>query len=437
MSDQCIARLDASGKGFDKEFASLMLSPAQTDPTLASRVADILSAVAREGDEALLRFTNDFDSRGANNVTEFALGVEELEAAADRIDQHMHDALCSAIDRIRDFHERQLTTTWQFEDEHGSVLGQRVSALDRVGIYVPGGQASYPSSVLMNAVPARVAGVSDIVMVAPAPRGHINPVVLAAAGLAGVTEVFTIGGAQAVAALAYGTETIGSVDKIVGPGNRYVAEAKRQVFGRVGIDMVAGPSEIFIIADGSVDPKWVTLDMFAQAEHDEFAQAVLVSPDQAYLNEIAMRIAEQLPLMARREVISESLKNRGALIKVPDLDAAVALSNRLAPEHLELAVNQPRALLEQITAAGAIFLGAMSSEALGDYCAGPNHVLPTAGSARFASPLGVYDFQRRSSVIEISARGAGVLGDIAATLAKAESLQAHALSADARINRKN
>ena len=437
MSDQCIARLDASGKGFDKEFASLMLSPAQTDPTLASRVADILSAVAREGDEALLRFTNDFDSRGANDVTEFALGVEELEAAADRIDQRMHDALCSAIDRIRDFHERQLTTTWQFEDEHGSVLGQRVSALDRVGIYVPGGQASYPSSVLMNAVPARVAGVSDIVMVAPAPRGHINPVVLAAAGLAGVTEVFTIGGAQAVAALAYGTETIGSVDKIVGPGNRYVAEAKRQVFGRVGIDMVAGPSEIFIIADGSVDPKWVTLDMFAQAEHDEFAQAVLVSPDQAYLNEIAMRIAEQLPLMARQEVISESLKNRGALIKVPDLDAAVALSNRLAPEHLELAVNQPRALLEQITAAGAIFLGAMSSEALGDYCAGPNHVLPTAGSARFASPLGVYDFQRRSSVIEISARGALVLGDIAATLAEAESLQAHALSADARINRKN
>ncbi len=437
MSDQCIARLDASSDGFDEEFASLMLSPAQTDPTLVSRVADILSAVAREGDEALLRFTNDFDSREAQGVTEFALGVEELEAAADHIDQRIHRALCSAIERIHDFHERQLTTTWQFEDEHGSVLGQRVSALDRVGIYVPGGQASYPSSVLMNAVPARVAGVSDIVMVAPAPRGQINPVVLAAAGLAGVTEVFTIGGAQAVAALAYGTETIGSVDKIVGPGNRYVAEAKRQVFGRVGIDMVAGPSEIFIIADGSVDPKWVTLDMFAQAEHDEFAQAVLVSPDQAYLNEIAMRIAEQLPLMARREVISKSLKNRGALIKVPDLDAAVALSNRLAPEHLELAVNQPRSLLEQITAAGAIFLGAMSSEALGDYCAGPNHVLPTAGSARFASPLGVYDFQRRSSVIEISARGAQVLGDIAATLAEAESLQAHGLSAEARIHRKN
>jgi len=437
VSDQCIARLDASVDGFGEKFASLMLSPAQADPTLVSRVADILSAVAQEGDAALLRFTNDFDSRGAHDVTEFALGVDELEAAAERIDRRIHGALCSAIDRIRDFHERQLTTTWQFEDANGSVLGQRISALDRVGIYVPGGQASYPSSVLMNAVPARVAGVNDIVMVAPAPRGQINPVVLAAAGLAGVTEVFTIGGAQAVAALAYGTETIGSVDKIVGPGNRYVAEAKRQVFGRVGIDMVAGPSEIFIIADGSVDPKWVTLDMFAQAEHDEFAQAVLVSADQAYLDEIAKRIAEQLPLMARREVISKSLKNRGALIKVPDLDTAVALSNRLAPEHLELAVNQPRALLEQITAAGAIFLGAMSSEALGDYCAGPNHVLPTAGSARFASPLGVYDFQRRSSVIEISAQGAQVLGDIAATLAEAESLQAHGLSAEARIMRKN
>jgi histidinol dehydrogenase len=280
-----------------------------------------------------------------------------------------------------------------------------------------------------------VAGVTDIVMVAPAPRGKINPVVLAAAGLAGVTEVFTIGGAQAVAALAYGTESVGSVDKIVGPGNRYVAEAKRQVFGRVGIDMVAGPSEILIIADGSVDPKWLALDMFAQAEHDEFAQAVLLSPDAAYLDEIAARIAEQLPLMARAEVIAKSLKNRGALIKVPDLDAAVRLSNRLAPEHLELAVAEPRLLMDHVTAAGAIFLGAMSSEALGDYCAGPNHVLPTAGSARFASPLGVYDFQRRSSVIEISARGSLALGEIAAILADAESLQAHGLSARARINR--
>jgi len=435
VTSRYLTRLDTTEEGFAEDFARLMVSPAQADPTLVNTVTDIITAVSREGDEAVLRFTNDFDARQATDFTQLALGREELNAAAKVIDPRVHEALCAAADRIRDFHERQLTATWQFEDADGSLLGQRISALDRVGIYVPGGQASYPSSVLMNAVPATVAGVTDIVMVAPAPRGKINPVVLAAAGLAGVTEVFTIGGAQAVAALAYGTESVGSVDKIVGPGNRYVAEAKRQVFGRVGIDMVAGPSEILIIADGSVDPKWLALDMFAQAEHDEFAQAVLLSPDAAYLDEIAARIAEQLPLMARAEVIAKSLKNRGALIKVPDLDAAVRLSNRLAPEHLELAVAEPRLLMDHVTAAGAIFLGAMSSEALGDYCAGPNHVLPTAGSARFASPLGVYDFQRRSSVIEISARGSLALGEIAAILADAESLQAHGLSARARINR--
>jgi len=435
VTSRYLARLDAMDDGFAEDFARLMVSPAQADATLVSRVADIIAAVSREGDKALLRFTNDFDSREVTEMAQLTLGRAAFEEAANAIDPVVHDALCAAADRIRRFHERQLTSTWQYEDADGSLLGQRVSALDRVGIYVPGGQASYPSSVLMNAIPATVAGVSDIVMVAPAPKGEINPVVLAAAGLAGVTEAYTIGGAQAVAALAHGTESIGGVDKIVGPGNRYVAEAKRQVFGRVGIDMVAGPSEILIIADGSVDPKWLTLDMFAQAEHDEFAQAVLLSPDERYLDEIAARIAEQLPLMSRAAVIAKSLKNRGALIKVPDLDAAVRLSNRLAPEHLELAVAEPRALLDQITAAGAIFLGAMSSEALGDYCAGPNHVLPTAGSARFASPLGVYDFQRRSSVIEISPRGSLALGEIAATLADAESLQAHGLSARARITR--
>ena len=437
MSNQYLTRLDASDDAFGEGVARLMINPAQADPTLVSRVSEIISAVSRDGDSAVLRFTNDFDARHATDITELAVDADELAEAAKTIDRRVYDALCSAAERIRDFHERQLAATWQFEDSNGNILGQRISALDRVGVYVPGGQASYPSSVLMNTVPAVVAGVTDIVMVAPAPRGHVNPVVLAAAELAGVTEVFTIGGAQAIAALAYGTQTIGSVDKIVGPGNRYVAEAKRQVFGRVGIDMVAGPSEILIIADGSVDPKWLALDMFAQAEHDEFAQAVLVSPDADYLDEISARIAEQLPMMARREVISKSLKNRGALIKVPDLDAAVKLSNRLAPEHLELAVSDPRALLDHITAAGAIFLGAMSSEALGDYCAGPNHVLPTAGSARFASPLGVYDFQRRSSVIEISAQGSQALGDIAATLAEAESLPAHGLSARARMNPDN
>ena len=437
MSNQYLTRLDASDDAFGEGVARLMINPAQADPTLVSRVSEIISAVSRDGDSAVLRFTNDFDARHATDITELAVNADELAEASKTIDRRVYDALCGAAERIRDFHERQLAATWQFEDSNGNILGQRISALDRVGVYVPGGQASYPSSVLMNTVPAVVAGVTDIVMVAPAPRGHVNPVVLAAAGLAGVTEVFTIGGAQAIAALAYGTQTIGSVDKIVGPGNRYVAEAKRQVFGRVGIDMVAGPSEILIIADGSVDPKWLALDMFAQAEHDEFAQAVLVSPDADYLDEISARIAEQLPMMARREVISKSLKNRGALIKVPDLDTAVRLSNRLAPEHLELAVSDPRALLDHITAAGAIFLGAMSSEALGDYCAGPNHVLPTAGAARFASPLGVYDFQRRSSVIEISAQGSQALGDIAATLAEAESLPAHGLSARARLNPEN
>lgn len=433
MDNQYLARLDASDDGFNHEFARLMIAPAQADATLVTTVSDILAAVAREGDEAVLRFTNEFDARQATDMLQLTLNSEDLAAAEATIDRHILDALSAAAERIRDFHARQLAASWQFEDADGSVLGQRVSALDRVGIYVPGGQASYPSSVLMNAVPAQVAGVNDIVMVAPAPQGQINPVVLAAASLAGVNEVYTIGGAQAIAALAYGTETIRGVDKIVGPGNRYVAEAKRQVFGRVGIDMVAGPSEILIIADGSVDPKWVTLDLFAQAEHDEFAQAVLVSPDEAYLDAVSALIAEQLPLMARQAVIAKSLKNRGALIKVPDLDAAVRLSNQLAPEHLELAVSEPRALLNSVTAAGAIFLGAMSSEALGDYCAGPNHVLPTAGSARFASPLGVYDFQRRSSLIEISVCGSQSLGAIAITLAETESLQAHGLSARARM----
>ncbi len=433
MDNQYLARLDASDDGFNHAFARLMIAPAQADATLVTTVSDILAAVAREGDEAVLRFTNEFDARRATDMLQLTLNSEDLAAAEATIDRHILDALSAAAERIRDFHARQLAASWQFEDADGSVLGQRVSALDRVGIYVPGGKASYPSSVLMNAVPAQVAGVNDIVMVAPAPQGQINPVVLAAASLAGVNEVYTIGGAQAIAALAYGTETIRGVDKIVGPGNRYVAEAKRQVFGRVGIDMVAGPSEILIIADGSVDPKWVTLDLFAQAEHDEFAQAVLVSPDDAYLDAVSALIAEQLPLMARQAVIAKSLKNRGALIKVPDLDAAVRLSNQLAPEHLELAVSEPRALLNSVTAAGAIFLGAMSSEALGDYCAGPNHVLPTAGSARFASPLGVYDFQRRSSLIEISVGGSQSLGAIATTLAETESLQAHGLSARARM----
>ena len=433
MSEAVIARLDMTQSDFEAQFTALMISPFESDTGLTQKVADILQTVASEGDAAVTRFTNEFDQRDAHSLADLTIQQEALDAALVTISPDLRDALALAAERIRDFHQRQLAESWQYEDGEGNLLGQRVSPLDRVGVYVPGGRASYPSSVLMNTIPAKVAGVADIVMVAPAPHGEINPVVLAAASLAGVNKVYSVGGAQAIAALAYGTETIAKVDKIVGPGNRFVAEAKRQVFGRVGIDMVAGPSEILIIADGTVDPEWVTMDLFAQAEHDEYAQAILISPDQAYLDEVHACIDRKLPEMSRRDIISVSLRHRGALIKVPNLMSAVALSNRLAPEHLELAVAEPRALLDQISAAGAIFMGAMSSESLGDYCAGPNHVLPTSGSARFASPLGVYDFQRRSSLIGVSAVGAQLLGDVAAKIADAESLEAHSLSARMRM----
>ena len=428
-----VNRLDIADTDFDAAFARLLVSPAEADVGLAEKVSSIVAAVAKEGDAALLRFTNEFDNRSVVDAAALHLDLAAMEAAAAPVGSLVREALSHAARRIRDFHQRQAGASWQFEDESGSLLGQRISALDRVGVYVPGGRASYPSSVLMNAIPAKVAGVSAVVMVVPAPHDEISPAVMAAACLAGVDQVVTIGGAQAIAALAHGTETVPRVDKIVGPGNRFVAEAKRQVFGRVGIDMVAGPSEILIIADGSVSPEWVTMDLFAQAEHDEYAQAVLICPDAAYLDAVAECIAFKLPTLSRQAIVCASLKIRGALIKVPDLSAAVALSNSLAPEHLELAVADPQALLDDITAAGAIFMGAMSSEAVGDYCAGPNHVLPTAGSARFASPLGVYDFQRRSSVIQISEEGAHVLGEVASTLAKAESLEAHGLSAAIRM----
>lgn len=433
MTEALITRLDAVAPNFEAAFARLLISPAEADPELVQTVSQILRSVASEGDAALLQLTNELDQREAPTAASLRVQAQAMEEAVAAIDAEVRTALEHAAERIRVFHERQLASSWQFEDGEGNVLGQRISALDRVGVYVPGGRASYPSSVLMNAIPAKVAGVAQIVMVSPAPGGDINPVVLAAAALAGVDEVYTVGGAQAVAALAYGTDTLPRVDKIVGPGNRYVAEAKRQVFGRVGIDMVAGPSEILIIADGSVDPEWVTMDLFAQAEHDEFAQAVLISPDGDYLDAVDECIARLLPTLSRRDIVSVSLKNRGALIKVPDLEVAVNLSNQLAPEHLELAVTNPQQVLEGICAAGAIFMGAMSSEALGDYCAGPNHVLPTAGSARFASPLGVYDFQRRSSVIQISSDGAQRLGEVATVLADAEALEAHGLSARKRM----
>ena len=428
-----VTRLDITDTDFDAALARLLISPAEADIGLPGKVSSIVAAVAQEGDVALLRFTNAFDHRSVADAAALHLDPAAMAAAAAQVDSSVRGALSHAADRIRDFHQRQAGVSWQFEDASGSLLGQRISPLDRVGVYVPGGRASYPSSVLMNAIPAKVAGVSEIVMVVPAPHDEISPAVMAAACLAGVDQVVTIGGAQAIAALAHGTETVPRVDKIVGPGNRFVAEAKRQVFGRVGIDMVAGPSEILIIADGSVPPSWVTMDLFAQAEHDEYAQALLISPDAGYLDAVAECIASRLPTLSRRDIVTASLQNRGALIKVPDLAAAAALSNSIAPEHLELAVADPQALLDGITAAGAIFMGAMSSEALGDYCAGPNHVLPTAGSARFASPLGVYDFQRRSSVIQISEEGAQILGEVASTLAKAESLEAHGLSAAIRM----
>ena len=433
MTGVTISRLNLSEADFESAFARLMVSPAAADPDLSLAVSRIVADVAKEGDRALLRLTNELDDRDVSDAASLRVDDHDIAQALESIDPAVRTALEKAAERIRVFHERQKISSWQYEDDEGNTLGQRISALDRVGIYVPGGRASYPSSVLMNAIPAKVAGVGQIAMVAPAPRGEVNQVVLAAASLAGVDDVFTVGGAQAVAALAYGTGTVPRVDKIVGPGNRYVAEAKRQVFGRVGIDMVAGPSEILIIGDGSVDPEWVAMDLFAQSEHDEFAQAILISPDADYLGAVAEALERLLPTLSRQEIISASLSNRGALIKVPDMDAAVELSNRIAPEHLELAVSKPEALIDGIRAAGAIFMGANSSEALGDYCAGPNHVLPTGGSARFASPLGVYDFQRRSSVIHISEAGAEALGGVASVLAEAESLEAHGLSAKKRM----
>jgi len=357
MTDALITRLDAADPEFEEAFARLLISPAEADPDLVQTVSQILRSVASEGDAALLKLTNELDQRDAPTAASLRVTAEAMEEAVTGIDAEVRSALERAAERIRVFHERQLASSWQFEDGEGNVLGQRISALDRVGVYVPGGRASYPSSVLMNAIPAKVAGVAQIVMVAPAPRGHINPVVLAAAALAGVDEVYTVGGAQAVAALAYGTDTLPRVDKIVGPGNRYVAEAKRQVFGRVGIDMVAGPSEILIIADGSVDPEWVAMDLFAQAEHDEFAQAVLISPDGEYLDAVSDGIARVLPALSRRDIVGASLKNRGALIKVPDLEAAVNLSNKLAPEHLELAGGESSAFTRRYPCGGCHFYG--------------------------------------------------------------------------------
>ncbi|MCG6951458.1 MAG: histidinol dehydrogenase [Betaproteobacteria bacterium] len=430
-------RLRARDPGFEAAIEGLTRYEAAQDDAVESAARDIIAAVRARGDAALLEYTARFDRLEAASVAELELGPDALAAALDAIAPDEANALRAAAERIRRFHERQRAESWQYADADGTQLGQRITPLERVGIYVPGGKAAYPSSVLMNAIPAKVAGVSEIVMVSPTPGGSRNPLVLAAAALGGVDRMFAVGGAQAVAALAYGTRSVPRVDKIVGPGNAYVAAAKRQVFGQVGIDMIAGPSEILVIGDGSTPADWVALDLFSQAEHDEIAQAILVSPDAAYLDAVEAEIARLLPTLARREVVTASLAARGALIEARDLDEACAIANRIAPEHLELSVADPHVWLPKLKNAGAIFLGRYSSEAIGDYCAGPNHVLPTAGTARYSSPLGVYDFQKRSSVIEVSRGGAVSLGRLAATLARGEGLDAHARSAEARLDERS
>ena len=430
-----VRRLATSQPDFDARLAELLAFEAAQDPGVESTVAAILADVKSRGDAALLEYTKRYDRSGAASVAALEVPRAELKAAARRVPGATRKALEAAIARVRAYHRKQVAGSWRYRDAMGAELGQRVTPLDRVGIYVPGGKAAYPSTVIMNAVPAKVAGVREIVMVAPAPGGERSDLVLGAAAMCGVDRVFSIGGAQAVAALAYGTETVPAVDKIVGPGNAYVACAKRRVFGVVGIDMVAGPSEVVVVCDGRTDPDWVAMDLFAQAEHDELAQAILITPSASFLDAVGASMERQLASMPRHEVIAASLAKRGALIRCKDLREACEVANRIAPEHLELSVERPDALLPRIRHAGAIFLGRESSEALGDYCAGPNHVLPTSRTARFSSPLGVYDFQKRSSVIRIPRKAAAKLGKVAAELARGEGLTAHARSAELRMKK--
>ena len=428
-----ITRLNANSADFNLQLKQLLAWDASEDLAIHQRVLEIITAVRQRDDTALLEYTNRFDHCQFQSATELELNPQRLQTAWENLPSEQAVALQSAANRIRAYAENQKLQSWQYTENDGTVLGQKITPLDRAGLYVPGGKAAYPSSVLMNAIPAKVAGVGELIMVVPTPHGETNALVLAAAHVAGVDRVFTIGGAQAVAALAYGTTTIPAVDKIVGPGNIYVATAKKLVFGQVGIDMIAGPSEILIICDGQTHPDWIAMDLFSQAEHDENAQAILISPDAAYLDQVSTSIDRLLPNMERADIIRASLNSRGALIQVKDLQHAAEISNLIAPEHLELSVAEPQALADQIRNAGAIFLGRYTAEALGDYCAGPNHVLPTSGSARYSSPLGVYDFQKRSSLINCSAAGAQQLGKIASVLARGEFLTAHARSAEFRL----
>ena len=428
-----IRRFSTTDSNFDEQLKQLLAFETAQDDSVDEVVAKILKDVKHRGDAAVIEYTNRFDKTSATNLAELEVSQAELQAALTSLPSDQREALQSAADRVRIYHEKQLMASWSYTEADGTLLGQQVTALDRVGLYVPGGKAAYPSSVLMNAIPAKVAGVKELIMVVPTPNGERNQLVFAAAAIAGVNRVFCIGGAQAVGALAYGTETVPQVDKIVGPGNAYVAAAKRRVFGVVGIDMVAGPSEILVICDGKTNPDWVAMDLFSQAEHDELAQAILLSPDADFLNRVSDSIERLVAGMPRKDIITKSLTDRGALIHVRDLDEAATISNYIAPEHLELSIDDPLAFSQKIKHAGAIFMGRDTCEALGDYCAGPNHVLPTSRTARFSSPLGVYDFQKRSSLIMVSSSGAQVLGKVAATLAYGEGLQAHARSAEYRL----
>jgi histidinol dehydrogenase len=428
-----IHRLDSGAEGFQDALDDLLAWEAVSDARLQQQVDEIIQRVRREGDTALLEYSVRFDRLTSASIADLVVDMDTLKAAYEALPAHQREALDAAAQRIRAYHEHQKTSSWQIVEANGTRLGQQVMPLDRVGIYVPGGKACYPSSVLMNALPAKVAGVAEIVMCVPTPGGETNQLVLAAAWLAGVTHVFTIGGAQAVAAMAYGTATVPRVDKIVGPGNSYVATAKRQVFGQVGIDMIAGPSEILVYCDGKTPADWIAMDLCSQAEHDEMAQSILISEDGAFLDAVEASLHRLLPELEREVIARTSLSGRGALIRVQNREEAVALINRIAPEHLELSVDDPDALLPLIRHAGAIFMGRYTPEALGDYCAGPNHVLPTSGTARFSSPLGVYDFQKRSSLIYCSAQGGSQLAKVASVLARGESLTAHARSAEYRI----
>ena len=428
-----IRLLSASDDDFRSTLTSLLDRNQQARPEIENTVRQIINDVRTRGDQALLEYTGKFDQYTAGAVSEFEIEKARLKQSFDKLPKPQATALQQAAERVRFYHERQVQQSWSYTEDNGTVLGQKVTPLDRAGLYVPGGKAAYPSSVLMNAIPAKVAGVGELIMVVPAPKGEVNEMVLAAAWLAGVDRVFTIGGAQAVAALAYGSETIPQVDKIVGPGNIYVATAKRMVYGQVDIDMIAGPSEIVVICDGETSPEWIAMDLFSQAEHDELAQSILISTDAVFLGQVRQAMESLIEDMPRKEIIRASLRDRGALISVDDLDAAADLCNQIAPEHLELSVADPVSLADKVRHAGAIFLGRHTAEALGDYCAGPNHVLPTSGTARFSSPLGVYDFQKRTSIIQCSEQGADELGRIASVLAEGEGLPAHQQSARYRV----